>query len=57
MDKWFLFKTGKTNTNALIEMSLRVTCPPSRALRRGGRERSNLTENEIATPFGLAMTM
>jgi len=33
-----------TNTNALIEMSLRV-------------KRSNLTENEIATPFGLAMTM
>ncbi len=33
-----------SNIDALIEMSLRV-------------KRSNLTENEIAMPFGLAMTM
>jgi hypothetical protein len=39
MFSYLIFKYS--NTNALIEMSLRVTCPPSRALRRGGRERSN----------------
>ena len=33
-----------TNTNALYKMSLRV-------------KRSNLIQTEIATPFGLAMTM
>ena len=42
MFSYLIFKYS--NTNALIEMSLRV-------------KRSNLTENEIAMPFGLAMTM
>ncbi len=42
MFSYLIFKYS--NTNALIEMSLRG-------------KRSNLTENEIAMPFGLAMTM